>query len=47
MNLNIKEVMSAIKLIDLDTKVSIEKIMMAFVFKIDSSGIHMTMTLIN
>lgn len=35
------------KIIDLDIEVSIEKIMVAFVFKIDGSGIHPTMALIN
>ena len=47
MNLNIKKVMFAKKIIDLNTEVSAEKIMVALVFEIDSSGIHMTMILIN
>lgn len=36
-----------IKIIDLDTEISTEKIIMAFVFEIDSSGFYRTMTLIN
>lgn len=34
-------------MIDLDAKVSAEKIIVALVFEIDSSGIHIKMTLMN
>ena len=47
MNLYAEEVVSAIKIIDLNAKVSAKKTMVALVFEIDSSGIYMAMVLIN
>lgn len=45
--LDIKKVVFAIKIIDLDTEVFAEKTMVALVFEIDGNSIHMEMTLIN
>lgn len=45
--LNAKEMISAIKIIDLDTKVFAEKTKVALVFKIDGNDIHTVMTFIN
>ena len=39
--------MSAVKMINLDIEVSAEKAMMALIFEIDNSNIHMAMTLMN
>lgn len=46
-SLDVEEVVYTLKIIDLDTKVSAEKTKMALVFKINSSDIHIAMTLIN
>ena len=47
MDLDAKEVVFAVKIIGLDAEVSVEKAMVALVFEIDGSGIHMAMTLMN
>lgn len=46
-NLDTEEVVSAIKIIDLDAEVSTEKTMLASFFKIDGGGIYTAMTLMN
>lgn len=46
-NLNIEEVISAVKIINLDIEISAKKIMIALVFKINNSDIYMTIILIN
>lgn len=46
-DLNTKEMMFSIKIIDIDTEVSIEKIMVALVFKIDGGGNDIVITLMN
>lgn len=47
MDLDAKEVLSTVKIIDLDAEVLTEKAMVAFVSEIDSDGIHMAIVLIN
>ena len=47
MDLNIKEMVFAIKIIDLDAEGFAEKIMVALIFKIDGSGIYTAITLMN
>lgn len=47
MDLKTKKKMSAIKIIELNAEVSTEKTIIALVFKIDNSGIYISMTLIN
>lgn len=46
-DLDTKEVVSAMKIIDLNIEVSAEKTMVTFIFEIDDSGIYTTMALIN
>ena len=46
-SLDAEEVVSIVKIIDLDSKMSAEKIMVAPVYKIDSGGIYTVMALIN
>lgn len=46
-DLNAKEVMSVVKIIDLDAKVSAKKTIMAPVFETDGSNIHTAMILMN
>lgn len=46
-DLDTKEVVSIVKIIDLDAEVSAEKTMMVLISKIDGSNINMAMTLIN
>lgn len=46
-NLDTEKVVSAIKIIDLDTEVFTEKTIIAFVFEIDSSNIHIKIALID
>lgn len=46
-DLNIEEVVSTVKIIDLDTEVFAEKTMVTLDFEIDSGGIYMAITLIN
>ena len=46
-DLDTKEMVSAVKIIDLDTEVFAEKIMMALVFEIDGGDIYMEMALMN
>ena len=47
MDLDAEEMVSAVKIIDLNAKVSTEKAMVALVFEIDGGGIHMVMALMN
>ena len=47
MDLDVEEMVSAVKIIYLDAEVSIEKKMVALVFEIDGGGIYTAMTLIN
>lgn len=47
MDLDIKEVMFIIKIIDLDDKIFAEKAMVSLIFKINSGGIYIAMVLIN
>lgn len=47
LDLDVEKVMSAIKIIDLDAKMSTEKAMVALIFEIDGSGIYIAMTLMN
>ena len=46
-DLDAKKIVSAMKIIYLDAEVSVEKTMVALVFEIDGSNIHMAMTLMN
>lgn len=46
-DLNAEKVISAIKIIDLDTQVSAQKIMVVFVFEINSGNIYIEIALIN
>lgn len=46
-DLDIKELMSAIKMIDLNAEVSAEKILVVLVFEIDDNSIHIEMALID
>lgn len=46
-DLDAKTVVSAMKIIDLDTEVSIEKAMVALVFEIDSEDIYIAKVLMN
>ena len=46
-SLDTKEVVSVMKIIDLDAEVSTEKIMVAPVFEINVSGIHTVIALMN
>lgn len=45
--LGAEKVVFAMKIINLNAKMSIEEIKVAFVFEIDGNSIHMTMTLMN
>ena len=47
MDLDVEEMVSAMKIIDLDAEVSAEKVMVALVFEIDGGNIHMAMILMN
>ena len=47
MDLDAKEVVSTMKIIDLDAEVSAEKAMVALVFEINGGGIYMSIVLIN
>ena len=47
MELDAEEVVSAIKIIDLNTEISAEKVMMALIFEIDGGSIYIAMVLIN
>ena len=44
---DVEEIIFTMKIIDLNVEVSIEKIIVALIFEIDGSGIHIVMTLIN
>lgn len=46
-DLDAKEIMFAIKIIGLNAEIIAEKIMMTLVFEINSSNIHIVITLIN
>lgn len=46
-SLSPENVVSAMKIIDLDGEVFVEEIKLALVFEINGGNIHMTMTLIN
>lgn len=46
-DLNTKEVVFTMKIINLNIKVSIKKIIVDFVFEIDSNNIYIKMALIN
>ena len=46
-NLDAKEVVSAMKIIDLDAEISAEKAMVPLIFEIDGGGIYMAMALMN
>lgn len=46
-DLDAEEMVSAIKIKDLNTKVSAKKTIMVLVFKIDGHGIHIKMALID
>lgn len=46
-NLDTKEMVFDMKIMDLNTEVSAKKIIVTLIFEIDSSGINMAMTLIN
>ena len=46
-DLDAKEVVSAVKIIYLDVEIPIEKIMVALVFEIDSGDIHIAMILMS
>ena len=46
-DLDAKEIIFVIKIIDLDAKVFAKKIIVALIFKIDGVAIYMTMVLIN
>lgn len=46
-NLNAKKIVFAIKIINLDAEMFIEKVIVAFVFKINGGSIYMVMILIN
>lgn len=45
--LNAKKVVFAIKIIELNNKLSIKKIIVVLIFKINDSSIYIAMTLIN
>ncbi len=45
--LNVEEVISIVKIIDLNTKVFTKKIMVVLIFKINSSNIHAEIASIN
>lgn len=47
MDLDIEEMVFAMKIIDLNAEVFAEKIMVTLVFEINGGGIYMVMTLIN
>lgn len=46
-NLDIKKMVSVVKIINLDAKVSIKKIMVTLIFEIERGGIYTRMTLMN
>ena len=46
-NLKAEEMVFAMKIIDLNTEIFAEKIMVALIYEIDGSNIYMVMTLIN
>lgn len=47
MGLNAEKVVFNVKIIDLNTEVSVKKIIVAFIFKIDCSAIYTAIILIN
>ena len=46
-DLNIKEIIFFIKIIDLNGEISTKKVIMVLVFEIDGGSIHIVMALIN
>ena len=46
-DLNTKKIISAIKIIDLNAKISIEKTITIFIFEINDNSIYMKIVLIN
>lgn len=46
-DLDIKEVIFAVKIIDLNAEISTEKVMVVFIFEINCVDIYIAMTLVN